>query len=332
MTVYDFLERQPKIGRVVVVAGTERILAERALAALIERLLEPAARELGLDRFRAEDLASLAPLEAALAALPFFGAQRVVVLRDAQALAAEARRKLVALAEGVAAGAVLVIEDHLSPASKRPQALGAQLGRAALRIDTTATPAVRERFVRETLAELDASAEPAALAALVRSGLELTALRTDLEKLALGSGPITLEDVLRESIAASDVRAFRFAGAVVAGEVAEALQMADEMFAADPRGAAIPLLSALASEYAAVWEAARPGGSVPARLRWRERELGAAARRLGLRRARLGFERALRGFEAIVTGRADDPRLVVELAAALAARRSAATLPTSSRR
>jgi hypothetical protein len=88
------------------------------------------------------------------------------------------------------------------------------------------------------------------------------------------------------------------------------------MFAGDPRGAAVPLLAALAQEYGLVWEVARAGGSLPSRARWRERDLRSAARRLGERRARLGFERAVRGFEAVVTGRADDPRIVVELATA----------------
>jgi hypothetical protein len=43
---------------------------------------------------------------------------------------------------------------------------------------------------------------------------------------------------------------------------------------------------------------------------------------LGERRAKLGFDRAVRGFEAVVTGRADDPRVVVELATVAGARDS----------
>ena len=34
---------------------------------------------------------------------------------------------------------------------------------------------------------------------------------------------------------------------------------------------------------------------------------------MGERRARAAYERAIRGFESIVTGKIDDPRLVVEL-------------------
>jgi hypothetical protein len=69
-----------------------------------------------------------------------------------------------------------------------------------------------------------------------------------------------------------------------------------------------------------VWEAARPGGDVPAKARWRAGEIKANARALGERKARLGFERAVRGFEAVVTGRADDPRIIVDIATAAAAR------------
>jgi DNA polymerase III delta subunit len=316
---YDFIDKAPAIGKLVVVEGVERILAEQAVAAVIERQLAPAERELNVDRFDASELSSFTPVEAAVAALPFLGATRIVIVKDAQALRAEPRRALITVAGTVPAGNTLVIEDLLSPASKRPEPLGKLLGRAALRIDTTPTPDVRQRFVRETLAALGAKAEPAALAVLVDGDADLAGVRTDLEKLALLGATIALDDVMREALVTADVRAYRYASAAVAGRTAEALSLAHELFSSDPRGAAIPLLAALAAEYGLVWELARPGGELPPRARWRERELSTVARRLGQRRARLGFERAVRGFEAIVTGRADDPRIVVELATAAGA-------------
>jgi len=315
MKYYEFVDKAPAVGRLVVVEGVERLLAERALATIVERVLAPEERELNLDRFTATELDSFAPVEAAAAALPFLGSGRVVIVRGAHELRVDPRRALVKVAEAVPTGNTLVIEDLVSPASKRPEPLGKLLGRAALRIDTSPTTEARERFARETLAGLGARAEPAALAALVAGGSDLAGMRTDLEKLALGKGPITLDDVMRETLVSEDVRAYHFASAAVAGRAAEALALAHEMFASDARGAAVPLLAALAAEYGLVWELARAGGSLPARARWRERELRGAARRLGERRARLGFERAVRGFEAVVTGRADDPRVVVELAA-----------------
>jgi DNA polymerase III delta subunit len=314
MKFYDFIDKSPPLSRLVVVEGVERLLAERAVAAIVERLLPPPERELNLDRFVATELDSFAAVEAAAAALPFLGSGRVIVVRGAHDLRADPRRALVKVAESVPAGNTLVIEDLVSPASKRPEPIAKLLGRAALRIDTSPSADVRERFANETLAVLGARAEPAALAALTEGATDLAGLRTDLEKLALGASPITLDDVMRETLVSADVRAYHFASAAVAGRAAEALALASEMFASDARGAAVPLLAALAAEYGLVWELARPGGALPARARWRERELRGMAQRLGERRARLGFERAVRGFEAVVTGRADDPRVVVELA------------------
>lgn len=296
------------------VEGLERLFAERALEAIVERRLAPAERDLNLERMVASELDGFARVEAAVAALPFLGSARVVIVRGAHELRAEPRRKLLAAARHVPEGNTLVIEDLVAPTSKRPEPLAKLLGREALRIDTTANAAVRERFLLETLAALGATAEPAALEALIRADSDLSGVRTDLEKLVLGGNRITLEDVLRETLSSVDVKAYQFAAAAAAGRTADALGLAHELFSTDPRGAAIPLLSALAQEYALLWDLTR-GGSLPARVRWRERDLVPLARRLGARRARQGFERAVQGFAAIVTGRGDDPRLVVEAAA-----------------
>ena len=227
------------------------------IAAVVERTLRPEERDLNLDRFVATQLASFAPVEAAVAALPFLGSARVVVVKGAHELRAEPRRALLAVAERVPEGNTLLIEDRVSPSSKRPEPLAKSLGRAALRIDTSPTADARERFVRETLAALGVKAEPAALAALLGGEADLAGLRTDLEKLALSGTTIGLDDVLRETLVTSDVRAYRYAAAAVAGRAAEALALAHELFSTDPRGAAVPLLAALAAEYGLVWEAAR---------------------------------------------------------------------------
>ena len=320
MKFYEFVDKPPKLGKIVAIEGTERILAERAAAAIVERLLEPGERALNLDRFVATEIESFRPVEAAVWALPFLGNCRVVFVSNVAELRADPRRALAKVAENVPDGNVLVLEDLISPASKRPEPIGKLLGRAALRVDTTASDDVRARFVRETLAELQATAEPAAVAALVRADVDLASIRSDLEKLALGGDTITLEDVMRETIVVADVKAYKYAEAAVAGRAAKALSLAHELFSSDPRNAAIPLLVALAQEYGLVWEAARRGGVLPARAQWRERDLRGVARAIGERRARIGFERAVRGFEAIVTGKADDARTIVELATAAGAR------------
>jgi DNA polymerase III delta subunit len=308
MKFYDFLDKAPPIGRIVIVEGTEQALAERALEALLDRTLPPDVRDLNLTRLGPGEVGEGAAVREAVQAMPFLADRRVVIVADAQTLRAPERRALWDAAQGVPEGNTLVIMDLLSPRSQRPQSLGAIAGRAALRIDTTATDDVRRRFVQDLLTSLGATAEPRAIAALVTSPAELTAIRNDLEKLAIGGKRITLDDLERETLVVEDPKAYRYAGALVEGRLSEAFGIAQELFEHDPRGAAIPLLSALATECSLLWDLARPGGSVPERLRWRERALAPIARSMGEARARNAYERAVRGVEAIVTGRGgNDP-------------------------
>jgi hypothetical protein len=213
-------------------------------------------------------------------------------------------------------GNTLVIADLLGPRTQRPQPIGALAGRAALRIDTTANEDVRERFVRETLDALGATADARAIDELARSEADLASVRNDLEKLALGGKKITYKQLEEESLSIEDPKAYKYATAIAEGRTAEALSIAHELFVNDPRNAAIPLLSALATEYGLIWELARPGGALPARAKWRERVLRPLSTRIGERRARIAYERAVRGIEAIVTGNAgsapDEYRILVE--------------------
>jgi DNA polymerase III delta subunit len=313
---YDFADKQPVIGKLVVIEGTERVLADRALEMVLDRLLPPQVRELNVERFSADDIGDGSRVLEAVQSMPFLAERRVVIVREAQTLRAQARRDLWEVAQAVPDGNTLVIVDLLSPRSQRPQALGAVAGRAALRIDTTAGEETRARFVEETLERLGAKADARAVDELARSEADLASVRNDLEKLALGGKKITLKDLERESLAIEDPKAYRYASALVEGRTAEALGIAEELFAGDPRGAAIPLLSALAAECGFLWELARPGGTLPSRARWRERFLRPLAKRVGERRARIAYERAVGGIEAIVTGRAgsepDDYRALVD--------------------
>ena len=323
MKFYDFLDKAPAIGRLVIVEGTERVLAERALEVLLDRLLAAEVRDLNLQRFAPEDVADAVRVREAVQAMPFLADRRVVVVTDAHTLRAQPRRDLWEVAQQVPEGNTLVLLDLLSPRSQRPEPFGAQAGRAALRIDVTANAQARERFVGETLERLGAKAEARVVDQMVRSEADLVAVRSDLEKLALAGRKITLKELEAESLSIEDPKAYKYASALVEGKIARALEIAQECFAGDPRNAAIPLLSALAAECGYLWELARPGGELPSRARWRESTLRPLARRVGERRARVAYERAVRGVEAIVTGQAgNDPdghrtlveRITVELA------------------
>jgi DNA polymerase III delta subunit len=313
---YDFLDKQPKIDGLVIIEGEDPILAQRALDAVLDRLLPEDLRALNCDVFDGPESESIGRSAGdAVNAMPFLAERRVVVVRNCQRLRAQPRRDLWAVAENVPAGNTLVLEDLFPPAKKtKPEPYGQLAGRKALRIDTTPNADVRERFVRETLEALGAKAQPRVVTILAESDADAGSIRNDLEKLALGGKTITVADLERESLSVEDPKAWQYAAAVVEGRTAEALEIAFELFASDPRGAGVPLASALATDFALLWELARPGGgNLPARHRWRERALRPIARRIGERRAKYGYEAAVRGFEAVVTGRIDDPRAMIEL-------------------
>jgi DNA polymerase III delta subunit len=325
---YDFLDKEPAIGKLVIIEGTQRVLAERALEVLLDRTLPAAVRELNLARFSAEEASDSARIAEALQAVPFLADRRVVVVADAQTMRAPARRDLWEVAQSVPEGSTLILVDLLSPRGKGPQSFGALAGRAALRIDTTGSEETRARFVEETLARLNARADARVVDELARSESELAAVRNDLEKLSLNGKKITLKDLEGEALSIEDPKAYKYASALAEGRVQEALAIAHELFADEPRNAAVPLLSALATECLCLWEVARTGGELPARYRWREWALRRVAQRVGERRARAAYERAVRGVEMVVTGRAgndpDDHRALVD--------RITAELATLSRR
>ncbi len=316
MKFYDFLDKEPAIGKLVVIEGTERVLADRALEVLLDRLLPSDVRELNLARFTADDVADAARVADAVAAMPFLADRRVVVVTDTQTLRADARRELFAVAQTVPEGNTLVLLDLLSPRAKTPQPFGAAAGRAALRIDTTAGEETRARFVQETLARLNAKAEPRVIGELARGEAQLAAVRNDLEKLALADKEITLKDLAREALTIEDPKIYEYAQALTAGRIANALAIAHEYFANEPRNAAVPLLSALATECGYIWELTRSKGKLPERWRWREPYVRPLAKRIGAGQARAAYERVVRGVEAIVTGRAgsdpDDQRALVD--------------------
>ncbi|MBV8074650.1 MAG: hypothetical protein JO140_04400 [Candidatus Eremiobacteraeota bacterium] len=319
MRFYEFVDKEPKLGSLVIVDGTERLFADAALARIVERLLPGAERDLNLETFHADGFEA-ARVASAITAMPFLAERRVVVVRGCGALRAQERRELWAVAETVPEGNTLVLEDLAAVRrGAKPETFASLAGRAALRIDTTPNADARVRFVEETLGTLGATAESRVVATLASSEADLASVRTDLEKLALAGAKITFAQLEAETLSTVDPKAWQYAAALVEGRAGEALAVATEMFERDARGAGVPLLAALAAEYDLIWQILR-GVELEPRLRWRAGKLGPVARRLGELRARRGFELAVRGFEALVTGRSEDPRVVVELVTAEARR------------
>ncbi|HEY1729624.1 MAG TPA: hypothetical protein VGG22_14700 [Candidatus Baltobacteraceae bacterium] len=316
---YEFVDRSPKVGTLVVVDGNERLFAERAINAIVDKLLPGAERDLNLETFTPETFDS-GRLEGAVQGMPFLAERRVVVARDLGALRVADRRVVWDIAQKVPEGNTLLLEDlDVVRRGAKPESFATLAGRHALRIDTTPNGDARVRFIEETLEELKMTAEPRVVATLAASEADLGSVRTDLEKLALLGSKITFAQLEAETLTTVEPKAWQYAAALVEGRAREALAIAVELFERDSRGAAIPLLGALAAEYDLIWQVVR-GAELEPRVRWRAGKLAPLARRLGERRARRGFDLAVRGFEMIVTGQADDPRTVVELVTAEAAK------------
>ena len=136
---YEFLDKTPKIDGLVVIEGEDAILAQRALDAVLDRLLPEDMRALNCDVFDGPEADSIGRAAGdAVNAMPFLADRRVVVVRNCHRLRAQPRRDLWAVAENVPAGNTLVLEDLFAPAKKtKPEPFGRLAGRKALRIDTT---------------------------------------------------------------------------------------------------------------------------------------------------------------------------------------------------
>src|SRR5579884_1758106 len=77
---YDFVDKSPSIGKLVIVEGTERVLAERALDLVIERVLPPDMRDMNLERFAPSQLDGTGRIREAVQAMPFLASSRLVIV------------------------------------------------------------------------------------------------------------------------------------------------------------------------------------------------------------------------------------------------------------
>ena len=110
MKYYDFLDKSPKIDGLVVIEGTDSVLAQRALDALLDRLIPADMRALNLEVIDGPVTDDLARIVAdSVAAMPFLAERRVVAVRGCERLRAQPRRDLWAVAEAVPAGNTLVL-------------------------------------------------------------------------------------------------------------------------------------------------------------------------------------------------------------------------------
>lgn len=218
-------ERRP-IARVYLIVGEEDVRIDDALRAVLDPLVPPEERALNLDVVDAGE----APIQDIITrcdTLPFFGAQRVVVLRRAQALKASDQEALAAyLEQGPPPSVLVVVADKLD---KRRRLWGAlqRAGRviACDRLPPEHLPAwVRTRVTQEGKTITRDAAE--LLITLVGGGLRELSL--EIAKLAAYTGDrgaIIVDDVREVASHVAEATVFELMDAVGRREAGRALAL-----------------------------------------------------------------------------------------------------------
>jgi DNA polymerase-3 subunit delta len=196
---FDALLRSLKQGvsdRVYYLHGDEDVLKDEAVRALVERSVDPAARDFNLDQRSAPEL-DVEAFNALVNTPPMLAATRVVVVRGLEQLkkTAKLRQELLRYLESPNPTTVLVL---VQAAGDPPDA---ELVRRTTAVAVEPLPPARvERWMAHRARQLALTLPPEAGALLLDAvGSDLSALARELEKLAGlagdGSRPTTREDV-----------------------------------------------------------------------------------------------------------------------------------------
>ncbi len=228
-----------ELAPVYLISGEEDALVERALGAVVERALAAkGASDLALSRLEGKG-ASAAEVEAATRTGSLFGGRRLVILRDAQQLAAGEQKKLAEYLRKPLRGATLVLVVRgAGPGSRDPKAGKAATAARAFQKAIEAgggvcvdcpRPKARElpRLAGELLAEQGLTADRDGLHALVDAiGEDLGGLMQAVEKLALwkgGRGEIGEDDVAQVVADTRSQSIFDLTDATAEGDAGRAL-------------------------------------------------------------------------------------------------------------
>ena len=290
--------------------------------AALERSARPVARadmrELNLECSSASELDDARPRRGRhRCACRFWAERRVVVVRGcASELRARPRRALLGGRGGGSRREHALLEDLVLAGPKaKPEPLR-QRSPDARRCASTrpVTPDARARFVRETLERFGVKAEPRAIAALADSDARPRPRSATTSRSSRSRAKITSPTLERETLRSRTRRPAITRGALAEGRAAEALAIAFELFANDPRGAAVPLCQRPRDRLGlVVGTGPSAAASLPAAAPLARARRCAVARRLGERRAATVSSAPCAASSGRHRARIDDPRAMIEL-------------------
>lgn len=250
------LAEELRAGRVrpaYLLAGSEALLRDRALAQIRAAALEGTAGDFDEDRLEGERAAP-AELGDALRALPVLAPRRLVVLREPEARRGGAKALGEAVAGAVAEleeGAPSVLVVTAARADKRARWVKAFRGAAALvACDAPRGAKALAGFVRDEARRTGVRLESGAAELLVESvGSDLLMLSHELAKASLhaGTGPVSREDVRATASIVAEEPVWELTDAIGEGRRGEALRVLQRMRG---QGAPAPVvLGALATHF-----------------------------------------------------------------------------------
>lgn len=254
----------PQTPAFVLVAGPERVLAQRGLDSALDvyRAADP---QVEVVRLGVADYVAGSLLTHASPSL--FGGTTVIVVSDADEASDDLQSELLAvIAQGVSDDLRLVVLHKGGNRGKR--VLDALKGAGARRIDAPAIKTDREKheFLTHEFRRERRKASPEAVRALLEAvGRDVSELAAAAKQLVDDTeGLIDVDQVQRYHGGKVDASGFRVADAAVAGEASEALRLLRHAIASgvDP----VPIVAVLASQLRQIARVATAGGGSSASL------------------------------------------------------------------
>jgi DNA polymerase-3 subunit delta len=203
--------------------GPEDVLKEDAIAAILDRVLDPSLREFNLDQYSATQLAPEQLGDLCLA-LPMLAERRVVLVRDVEAWKRRTKTRRVALeylAQPAAETVLILVQGASAP---KPDA---ELARLTYAVPFDPLPPERtRRWLEHRARELGVSLAPEAVRHLVNVvGLDLAALLAELNKVSAIAADQTVTVSMIEGIVGvrSGETAIDWRNAVLDGDTGRAI-------------------------------------------------------------------------------------------------------------
>lgn len=316
-----YVTAPPARAPLVIIAGKEHVLADEVLRSIVESALpDESLRPLNVDTIDAAVTTDFDDLPEKLHALPFLAERRVVTIRGAAEMRNDDRIGLRDAIGAIPEQSLLVIDDSGEPRSQRGKAPKDKVDSAgfatghesALLIDTSLSPADRERYIDRYAVSIGIAVDAGARRYL--GGFDsVDEIRNALDRLALMGKKITRAAAEEYVKPPGDSKLWDLGNAVARGDVDAAIRVAHEIVAR-PEDSPGPLIW-LAGDAQIAWEltnGADPNSWAAAtgQSAFRAIKLWDFARKRSLQQARDNVRLTMRVLEDSLTGkRAGDQAL-----------------------